>query len=168
VRVSIRPQARQLRGIVLDGIRFTSELPLFRRAELERLVYFNKNQHKVEARLLEALRLYGSPSMVLGERLIRFSVSKVASVQTLYAFDESRRFPRLAAVAIYTREDIETLTVIFVAVHEDYVAGGPHEGKLLAPRVLELLRASAARTKGVRWLRLLYHPRDLRIPMRKT
>jgi hypothetical protein len=105
--------------------------------------------------------------MVMGERLVRFSVSKIGPVQTLYALDEFGRFPKLAAVAIYTREDAETLAVIFVAVHEDYVARGPHGGRLLGPRVLDLLRESAARTKGVRWLRLSYHPRDLRIPVRK-
>ena len=166
MRVSTRRQARRQRGIVAGGFRFTSELPLFRRDELEQLVYFNKNQHTVEARLLEALRLYGSPSMVMGERWVRFSISKIGPVQTLYALDECGRFPRLVAVAMYMREDAETLAVIFVAVHEDYVVRGAHGGRQVGPRVLDLLRESAARTKGVRWLRLAYHPRDLRIPVR--
>jgi hypothetical protein len=105
--------------------------------------------------------------MVVGKRHIRFSVPHAPSVQTLYALDVSGRFPRVAAVSIYTREDPETLTVLFLAVHEDYAEGGPGGGKMLAPQLLELLHASAARTTGIRWLHLSYHPRDLRIPVRR-
>jgi hypothetical protein len=152
---------------VRGGIRFTSELPVSRHAELDRLLYFNDNQHKVDRPLREALRRYGSPSMVLGERLIRFSVPHVPSVQTLYAMDESGGAARLAAVSIYTREDRETLSVLFLAVHEDYAHGGADDGKQLAQHLLEVLRESAARTKGILWLRLSYHPKDLRIPVRK-
>jgi hypothetical protein len=151
----------------VHGIRFTSEFPVSRRAELERLVFFNANQHRVDGQLREALHRYGAPSMVLGEKLIRFAVPKCPSVQTLYALDESDPSERLAAVAIYTREEEETLSLIFLALHEEFADGGARGDRMLAHQVLELLRASAARTHGVRWLRLAYHPKDLRIAVRR-
>ena len=148
-------------------IRFTSQLPLSRRDELEGLLYFNENQHTVEGRLREALRQYGSPSMVLGEPFIRFSVPNCPPAQTLYALEEGEDgASRLAGIAIYTREDPETLSVLFVAVHEDYATGGAQEGERLAPQLLDVIRTSAERTRGVRWLRLFYHPKDLRIGIR--
>ena len=139
-----------------------------RRAELERLLYFNDNQHKVDRPLREALHRYGTPTMMVGERLLRFSVPHVAEAQTLYALDDSQDPPRLAAVSIYTREDLETLSVLFLAVHEAFADGGADEGKMLGVQILEVLRANAARTKGIRWLRLSYHPKDLRIAVRKS
>jgi hypothetical protein len=105
--------------------------------------------------------------MVMGEKLIRFAVPKCPSVQTLYALDESDPSERLAAVAIYTREDEDTLCLIFLALHEDFADGGARGDRMVAHQVLELLRGSAARTHGVRWLRLAYHPKDLRIAVRR-
>jgi hypothetical protein len=150
----------------VGAIKFTSEYPVARRAELDRLLYFNDNQHKVDGPLREALRRYGSPTMVMGERFIRFSVPHFASVQTVYALDESES-GRLAAVAIYTRENEETLSVLFLAVHEAYADGGADERKMVAPQLLDVIRANAARTKGIGWVRLSYHPKDLRIAVRK-
>jgi hypothetical protein len=105
--------------------------------------------------------------MVVGAKLVRFTVPRVPPVQTLFALDESGRLARLAAVAIFTREE-DTISVLFVAVREDYVAGAANEGKKVAPRLLEQISSIASRTKGVRWLRLTYHPRDLRIAVRKA
>jgi hypothetical protein len=148
--------------------RFTSELPVARRGELERLLYFNDNQHRVDGQLREALHRYGgAPTMLLDGPFIRFAVPRVPSVQTLYALEGSEGASRIAGVALYTREDSETLSLLFLAVHEDYANGGSLEGEKLAPQILDVLRSSAARTKGIRWLRLAYHPKDLRIPIRR-
>ncbi len=139
-----------------------------RRAELERLLYFNDNQHRVEGQLREALHRYGgAPTMILDAPFIRFAVPQVPSVQTLYAMDESKAPSSIAGVALYTREDTETLSLLFLAVHEEYANGGAREGEGLAPQILDVLRTSATRTKGIRWLRLAYHPKDLRIAIRK-
>jgi hypothetical protein len=148
-------------------IRFTSELPLSRREELDGLLYFNENQEKVEGRLRETLRQYGLPSMVFDGPFIRFAVPRCPPVQSLYALYETGSASRLAGVAIYTREDAETLSVLFVAVHEDYANGGAHEGERVAAQLLDMIRTGAERTKGVRWLRLFYHPKDLRIGLRR-
>jgi hypothetical protein len=151
-------------------IRFTSELALSRREELEGLLYFNENQGKVEGRLRETLRHYGSPSMVLGGAFIRFSVPNCPPVQALYALDDpedAKSASRLAGVAIYTREDVETLSVLFVAVHENYANGGTREGERVAAQLIDVIRAGAERTRGVRWMRLFYHPKDLRIELRR-
>ena len=146
-------------------VRFTSVLPVSRRDELERLLFFNENQHKVEASLLDALRRYGAPRMTFDDGCIRFVVPKLPAVQTLYALDDADVPPTLAAVAIYTREDFETLAVLFFAIHERYAGGALHEGEMLSARLMDLLRASAARTRGVRWLRLPYR-QDVRFPVR--
>jgi hypothetical protein len=140
-----------------------------RREELEGLLYFNDNQGKVEGRLRETLRHYGSPSMVLSEAVIRFSVPNCPPVQALYALDEGgspKGASRLAGVAIYTREDVETLSVLFVAVHESYANGGAREEERVAAQLIDVVRSGAERTRGVRWLRLFYHPKDLRIGLR--
>jgi hypothetical protein len=152
--------------VVRAGIRFTSELRPSRKGELERLVFFNDNQHRVEPCLVEALRSFGAPSMVIEGDRVRFTVPRVPPVQTIFALDVLRRFPPLAAVAIFTRED-DTLRVLFVAVREEYVSGGRRERRHVGAHLLELLSQIAARTKGVRWLRLTYHPRDLRIEVRR-
>lgn len=147
------------------SVRFTSVLAQTYRDRLERIVYFNEQQHKVRGPLLDAIHRYGSPKVIVSEGLLRFAVPAFAEVQSLYALDEIADPPTLAAAVIYTRESVETLVVLYLAIHEDYAAGGAHAEEMLGAQIIELLRANAARTKGIRWLRLLY-PKDIRISVR--
>jgi hypothetical protein len=152
--------------VTKGALRFTSDVPASRKDEVERLVFFNENQHRVEARLREALQTFGAPAIVVEMGRVRFTVGRAGRVQTIYAMDESRRIPQLAGALLFTRESAATMTVLFVAVREDYVWGGARAAALVAPRLLEVAGEIAARTRGVAELRLAYHPRDLRVPVR--
>jgi len=58
----------------LVEIRFSSTLPLVYRDELERIVFFNPDQHRVADSLLAAVSHFGAPSIVQDGNSLRFSV----------------------------------------------------------------------------------------------
>lgn len=147
-------------------VRFSSVLPKAYREKLERLVFFNEQQHKIESALLRALERYGTPKVTVDDGgHLRFTVRAFPAAQSLYAFDDATDPPTLAAAAIYSREGDDTLVLLFLAIHEAYAAGGEHAGEGLGAQLIEVVRANAARTKGVQWLRLLV-PKDMRISVR--
>jgi hypothetical protein len=151
----------------VSAIRFTSELSVARRSELQRLLYFNDNQLRVDTPLRDVVKVYGPPSMVLGDKYIRFTAANSPSVQTIYAVEGAAEDARLVAVVIFVRDEPETISVLYLSVHEDYADGGAKSGEMLGTQVLAMLRSNVARIKGVTSLRLAYHPKGLRIPVRR-
>ncbi len=136
-------------------IRVSSVLPSSFRDELERVVFFNPEQALVAPRLVELVHRYGIPAVVEEEGRLRFRLPTFGPLQTLYALDETEG-PRLAGVAMFTRDGPATLTVVHLAAHEDYSSRGKWAAAAVVPRLVNAIRAVAARTHGVHRLRILY------------
>lgn len=143
-------------------IRVSSVLPSSFRDELERIVFFNPGQALIATRLVELVHRYGIPAVVEEEGRLRFNLPTLGPVQTLYALDETEG-PRLAGVAMFTRDGTTTLTVVHLAVHEDYTSRGKWAAGAVVARLLNTIRDAASRTHGVRSVRILYpHEAELR------
>jgi hypothetical protein len=99
-------------------------LPVAYRDELERIVFFNPEQGRVTASLLDSVRRYGVPSIVEDGSLLRFRVPAFGTIQSLFALDESEQPVRLAGVVMFVRETADTMRLLHVAIHEDYAGGG--------------------------------------------
>ena len=69
-------------------IRLSSELPVAFRDELERIVFFNPDQERVTAPLLESIRRHGIPAIVEEDGRLRFRLPEYGPVQSLFAFDD--------------------------------------------------------------------------------
>ncbi|MDX2506716.1 MAG: hypothetical protein QNL62_19890 [Gammaproteobacteria bacterium] len=118
---------------------------------LERLMFFNPGQNSAHAAIVDSLEKFGSPSIYTDNGRLRVKVEKLDEVQTLFALDDER----LAGVLVYSRVLPEHLTMIYIAVDQDYSSRGKFSQKMLVIRMFELLRNSARRIKGVKFIRII-------------
>lgn len=100
---------------------------------------------------MDSLETFGSPSVYTDSGVLRVKVEKLDEVQTLYAMNDDT----LAGVLVYSRVVVDCLSVLHIAVNEDYSSHGKHANSMLVMRMLELLRNNARRIKGVKTIRLM-------------
>lgn len=132
-------------------LRYTSVLNSGYNDELERLMFFNPGQESALASILESIDNYGSPIVYIENERLRVKVDKLNDVQTLFALNQDA----LVGVLIYSRITPECLTIIHLAVDEDYSSTGKFSHKMLVLRMLELIRNNARRIKSVETIRLM-------------
>ena len=139
-------------------LRYTSTLTPEYGEELEQLMFFNPGQQTALAAIVDSLEKFGSPSVYTDGGGLRVKVEKLDEVQTLFAMDGDR----LAGVLVYSRVLLERLTVIHIAVGQDYSSHGKFAQSMLVLRMLELLRNSARRIKGVETIRIMCSGNQIR------
>ena len=132
-------------------LRYTSTLKPEYSEELERLLFFNPGQQDALAAIMDSLDTFGSPSVYTDNGALRVKVEKLDEVQTLYAMDDDT----LVGVLVYSRVVLDCLTVLHIAVDEEYSVHGNNANNMLVMRMLELLRKNARLIKGVKTIRLM-------------
>ena len=132
-------------------LRYTSNLKPEYCEELERLLFFNPGQQDALAAIMDSLDSFGSPSVYTDNGALRVKVEKLDEVQTLYAMDDDT----LVGVLVYSRVILDCLTVLHIAVDEEYSVHGNNASNMLVMRMLELLRKNARLIKGVKTIRLM-------------
>jgi hypothetical protein len=147
-------------------IQISSVLPVSFRDELERIVFFNPEQSLIAVPLIASIQRYGMPAIVEEEEKLRFSVSGVGRVQSLYALDETEPPARLVGAVMYTREEPSDLLVLHLAVHQDYTLRGRWGSANVLANLVAALRHIALHTRGVLSLHFLY-PREARFELRR-
>ena len=131
---------------------FTSSLEASYRDALEELLFFNPGQANALGSIMDAVEIYGTPEVYLEDELLRVRVEKLVEVQSIFALDGER----LAGMLLYARSDLQSLVVPHIAVAGDYSAQGTQADSLLVMRLLDTLRVSARRIKGIERISLLY------------
>ena len=139
-------------------LRYTSTLKADYIEELERLLFFNPGQQDALAAIMDSLETFGSPSVYNDNGGLRVKVEKLDEVQTLYAMDDET----LVGVLVYSRIMLDCLTVLHIAVNEEYSAHGKQAKSMLVMRMLDLLRNNARRIKGVETIRLICNNNQVR------
>jgi hypothetical protein len=138
-------------------IEFKSHVNIAQRAALEALLYFNACQCRVSERIAHAVEKFGAPEIVADRDRLRIYLKHYPEVQSLFAIERATGKP--VGVAIYTRENLEHITVMHIGVAGEYASGGPRAGAQLLLRLLREVRRSTRRVKGVRSLELYYAAR---------
>ena len=139
-------------------LRYTSMLKPEYGEELEQLMFFNPGQQTALAAIVDSLETFGLPSVYTDGSLLRIKVEKLDEVQTLFALDDDT----LVGVLVYSRTLLESLIVIHIAVNKDYSSHGKFAQSMLVMRMLELLRNSARRIKGVETIRIMCSGNQIR------
>lgn len=132
-------------------LQYTSILNAEYNNALEELMFFNPGQENALAAILDSIDTFGPPSVYIDSERLRVKVEKLDEVQTLFALDDNK----LVGVMIYSRLLAECLSVIHIAVNEDYASTGINANRMLVMRMLDLVRNNARRIKGVKTLRVL-------------
>ena len=129
-------------------------------------MFFNPRQDQVTVPLVASLRRYGVPETVETNQCLRFKVGAFGEVQSLFAFDDAERVPRLAGVVMFTRESTQSMLLLHLAIHESYTHGGMHASAGVTAQLLTTVRRLSLRIRGVETLRMLY-PRETQLFLRQ-
>jgi len=135
---------------------YSSVLAATRYEELAALMFFNRQQQRFQAVIVDAIERYGVPEIVVRDGALRFTVGDLGEVQTLYALDGDAARGRLAGVMLYARIAPEKVVLLHIGVAPEYGADGPHSERLLALRLVEQLKQASRAIKGVRELEIVY------------
>jgi hypothetical protein len=131
---------------------FTSLLTKDYVEDLERLMFFNPGQDAMKDAIIESVERFGMPTIEDIDGHLRINVGKLNDVQTIFALKDEK----LVGILVYYRFSTERLTVIHIAVDEDYSSRGKYSHNMLMMRMLELLRINARRINGIDSIRILY------------
>jgi hypothetical protein len=131
------------------------------RSSLERLLFFNGCQDRVAQGIVDAIDKFGPPEISEDEGWLRVKVAGLTDVQSLFVVDDETGEP--FGVAVYTRPDLEHITVLHIGIGEEYCAGGKRESLNLLLRLMQEIRRSAKRVKGVRRMSVHYGMQRARV-----
>ncbi len=136
------------------SILITSRLPTHQRDVLERLLFFNANQHRVRLGIQQSIETYGVPEIAEVDGGLRIRVGNMAGVQSLFALGEAGR---PVGFAVFVRLAQERFVVLHLGVEPE-----PRQrpaADVNTPVLLKLMhgiRSAARRTRGVDRIELVY------------
>lgn len=140
-------------------MRFVSILPKALRSELEELLYFHPEQGRFQKTIMDSVSRYGAPTIVsdaFGEGVV-VTIGSLGPVQCLFALDSDfESGEHLAGVVPFHRPTPERIDVLHIVVAPDYLLGSGYSGGSLAIEMIEEVRSSARRIKGVDAVALHY------------
>lgn len=139
---------------VMNKIEFKSHVPVAQKPALEALLFFNSCQERVSACIADAIEKFGVPEIVADRDRLRIHMKGLPQVQSLFAIDTVTGRP--VGVAVYSRQDIEHVTVVHVGIAAEFASGGRRANEQLLLKLLREVRRSTRRVKGVRSMDLYY------------
>ena len=135
---------------------FSSSLPGEYREDLETLMFFNPQQHRVMPAIVESIEKYGTPTVIERDGLLRIHVEGLPGAQTLFAIEKSSRRARPVGVMVYMRTDPQTIVLLHIGVLEEYSVNGTHADTMLALDLMHRLRVIARTIKGIQQIVTMY------------
>lgn len=143
-------------GEEVSQIFFSSTLSCRYYDDLEALMFFNPQQGKLRNAVSQLVDRYGNPKIIEKQGWLRLQIGSSSMTQTLFSFDRPTH-GELIGVVVYTRECLEHLTIIHLAVREDYSISGHHATQHLMLHLIQKVREIGTRLKGVESVRILYN-----------
>jgi hypothetical protein len=137
------------------NIVFSSRVPIECRAELEELLFLNPRQHLVRDGIINSLERFGHPKVVETPTGLAIKVGDLES-QTLFAFDRARDSEAPVGAVIFIRTGREEMSIMHVAVHEDYALHGAEAGVGLGVTLVEKVKEIARRIVGIQRIVFFY------------
>jgi hypothetical protein len=138
----------------MSKIEFKSHVPVAQKTALEALLFFNACQERVSDCIADAVEKFGVPEIVADRDRLRIHMKDLPDVQSLFAMDTVSGRP--VGVAVYSRQDVEHVTVVHLGITSEFASGGPRASEQLLLKLLREVRRSTRRVKGVRSLELYY------------
>ena len=145
-----------MNGNIPTPVTMASFVDVADRADLEHLLFFNPQQHRVRERIIDAVRRHGRPTLNVEAGRVTVGVEHRPHVQNLFFFHSRGARPRLCGVVLYLREPAEDIFILHMAVQPDYSMGGRLASLGLLFRMVEEVKAVGRKLKGVRYVRFMY------------
>lgn len=120
---------------------------------LERLLFFNDQQHAVRARVAAAIEQYGALRIIEDGGSLRLRLERLPDAQSLFCLLPDGR---PVGCVVYSRDAADRFLVLHVAVEPAFSARGQYSDGDVLLRMIGAVRAAARRTRGVERVDLLY------------
>jgi hypothetical protein len=134
---------------------FSSKAPKQSRTAVEDMLFLNPRQYRVREGILGSLEKFGHPR--LHETVDGISVGVGDhEVQTLFAFDQSRRESDPVGIVVFLRTCPSDIVILHMAVHPDYALQGPKADLGVGIALMDKVKDIAARIVGVKRIALFY------------
>lgn len=138
-----------------EAIDIRCKLPVVQRPALERLLFFNVNQHRVRLGIEESIATYGVPEIVENDGALSVRVGDIEGVQSLFAVSGSGA---LLGVAVFVRSERERFVVLHLGVQQPRALSPDLNTRVLL-KLMHAIRGAARRTQGVERIELVYKHR---------
>lgn len=139
-------------GTILITSRLTEEF----REDLEQTLFFNPQQHKAERGIRDCVERFGVPELSMQNGLLRINVGAFPDSQALFLIDRTETEDILAGVIVYVRDTHEDITILHIAVAENYILKGQIPTARLVWDLLRHVVESASHITGVRNVKIIY------------
>ncbi len=149
----------------MEEYHFLSKLNANYREALEGLLLFNEKQSDYIDDIAKSIETYGAPEVVNEKETLRIKIGSLGDVQCLFALDSKAEDANLIGLIIYFRCTYNNITVLHIAVDKDYTFDGNFSAKNLTWQLIEKVKASAVKIKGVESVIISY--RDITFPIRQ-
>ena len=140
----------------MGTIVITSRLGEDFREDLEEVLFFNPKQHKAAADIKHCVKHYGVPEITNEHGYLRISLDSYFVAQTLYSIDRTETKDSLAGVIVFVRNNIEDISILYIAIAKNQILRGPIITARLAWDLVHQVIVSATLIRGVRNVKLAY------------
>ena len=142
--------------LAAKALRFSSVLGVDHLKELQNLLFFSLSQHLVSKDIRTSIRLYGLPKIVRSHGSLRVSVGLFRDAQTLFALQDGALRHRVVGVVVSVRHPEDSLTIVQMAVADEYVMAHAREEVPLALQLFSEVLKAARQIKGITRVRVIY------------
>jgi len=149
----------------MEKYHFLSKLSANYREALEDLLLFNEKQSDYMDDIANSIEKYGAPEVVNERETLRIKIGSLDDAQCLFALDSKAEDANLIGLIIYFRCAFNNITVLHVAVDKEYTFDGKFSAQNLTWQLIEKVKASAVKIRGVESLIISY--RNITFPIKE-
>jgi hypothetical protein len=133
------------------------------RSDLEQLFFFNPAQAVYRPAIRRTIEKLGMPEIAMVNGVLTLTLGPNISTETVFMLEQRGNSLRLRGVMIYSREPLDTLALIHLAVAADPSGDAPatdmNWGTLLVAKALEI----AHQVRGISFVCLPYSRGRIRV-----
>ena len=137
-------------------LRFSSVLGADHLKELQNLLFFSRSQQQVSQDIRRSIQLYGLPKIVRYHGSLRVSIGLFRDAQTLFALQDGPLRHRVVGVVVCVRHPEDSLTIVQMAVADEYVMANARDEIPLALQLFSEVLKAARQIKGIMRVRVIY------------
>lgn len=135
---------------------FRSEISSEYIDDLRSLLFFNAEQQKVADGIVASIEKYGLPKIDDDGTKLKVSVEKVPEIQAIYAYRKYENIDELVGVMLFFRESVDCISLVHIAVKENYSISSSKGESMLTLEMLYRLKDIARHLKKVEYLSIYY------------
>lgn len=120
--------------------------------QLENLLFFNPQQIRYIQEIVQTVNQYGKPRIIKTNRGLSIAIDNIYDLQNLFFLDKN---DKLIGVAMYYLEDKTTVTLLHIAICDEYNSQNNPEYNTFIKVVSRIVK-SLRLIKGVERLKILY------------